>query len=184
MISSVRRSRIIQTAGARQMLPEPAYNAIYLRLYYNLTMHRAALTGGRHGSQMSFGDLVAGTEGERPGGRSSSSGWILSCPGTGGGPGGAQLGHRRRAAGMCAARETMLRMYLLQVMFGLSDEGTEDAVLDSRAMQRFMHLDLMQERRCRTRRPSRSSAMSSRGRGLGRAILRDLDAQLGGGGMS
>ena len=41
--------------------------------------------------------------------------------------------------------ETMLRMYLLQVMFGLSDEGTEDAVLDSRAMQRSMRLDLMRE---------------------------------------
>ncbi|RRF96374.1 MAG: transposase [Coriobacteriaceae bacterium] len=41
--------------------------------------------------------------------------------------------------------ETMLRMYLLQVMFGLSDEGTEDAILDSRSMQRFMHLDLMSE---------------------------------------
>ena len=36
-------------------------------------------------------------------------------------------------------------MYLLQVMFGLSDEGTEDAILDSRSMQRFMHLDLMSE---------------------------------------
>jgi IS5 family transposase len=33
--------------------------------------------------------------------------------------------------------ETMLRMYLLQVMFGLSDEGTEDAILDSRSWQRF-----------------------------------------------
>jgi IS5 family transposase len=28
--------------------------------------------------------------------------------------------------------ETMLRMYLLQHWFGLSDEGCEDAVLDSR----------------------------------------------------
>ena len=36
-------------------------------------------------------------------------------------------------------------MYLLQVMFGLSDEGTEDAILDSRSIQRFMHLDLMSE---------------------------------------
>lgn len=31
MINAARRSRIIRTAGARQMLPEPAYNAIYLR---------------------------------------------------------------------------------------------------------------------------------------------------------
>lgn len=31
MINAARRSRIIRTAGTRQMLPEPAYNAIYLR---------------------------------------------------------------------------------------------------------------------------------------------------------
>ena len=39
--------------------------------------------------------------------------------------------------------ETMLRMYLLQAMSGLSDEGTEDAIPGSRAMQRFMHTGLM-----------------------------------------
>jgi transposase, IS5 family len=37
--------------------------------------------------------------------------------------------------------ETMLRMYLLQVWFALSDEGVEDAVYDSYAMCRFMGLD-------------------------------------------
>jgi IS5 family transposase len=37
--------------------------------------------------------------------------------------------------------ETMLRMYLLQVWFSLSDEGVEDAVYDSYAMRRFMGLD-------------------------------------------
>ena len=35
----------------------------------------------------------------------------------------------------------MLRMYLLQVWFSLSDEGVEDAVYDSYAMRRFMGLD-------------------------------------------
>jgi hypothetical protein len=37
---------------------------------------------------------------------------------------------------------TMLRMYLLQVWFNLSDEGVEDAIYDSYAMRRFMDLDL------------------------------------------
>jgi len=37
--------------------------------------------------------------------------------------------------------ETMLRMYLLQVWFCLSDEGVEEAVYDSYAMRRFMGLD-------------------------------------------
>lgn len=41
--------------------------------------------------------------------------------------------------------ERMLRMYLLQVWFHLSDEGCEDAVLDSRAMQRFVGIDMMSE---------------------------------------
>ena len=37
--------------------------------------------------------------------------------------------------------ETMLRMYLLQVWFSLSDEGVEEAIYDSYAMRRFMGLD-------------------------------------------
>ena len=37
--------------------------------------------------------------------------------------------------------ETMLRMYLLQAWFSLSDEGVEDAIYDSYAMRRFMGLD-------------------------------------------
>jgi len=37
--------------------------------------------------------------------------------------------------------DTMLRMYLLQVWFHLSDEGVEDAVNDSYAMRAFMGLD-------------------------------------------
>ena len=37
--------------------------------------------------------------------------------------------------------ETMLRMYLLQVWFTLSDEGVEDAIYDSYAMRTFMRLD-------------------------------------------
>jgi IS5 family transposase len=41
--------------------------------------------------------------------------------------------------------ETMLRMYLLQVWFSLSDEGVEDAVYDSYAMRKFMGLDFAVE---------------------------------------
>jgi IS5 family transposase len=41
--------------------------------------------------------------------------------------------------------ETMLRMYLLQVWFSLSDEGVEDAVYDSYAMRRFLGLDFAVE---------------------------------------
>jgi IS5 family transposase len=41
--------------------------------------------------------------------------------------------------------ESMLRMYLLQAWFSLSDEGVEDAVYDSYAMRRFMGLDFAVE---------------------------------------
>jgi IS5 family transposase len=39
----------------------------------------------------------------------------------------------------------MLRMYLLQVWFSLSDEGVEDAIYDSYAMRAFMGLDFTVE---------------------------------------
>lgn len=41
--------------------------------------------------------------------------------------------------------ETMLRMYLLQGWFSLSDEGVEDAIYDSYAMRRFLALDFAVE---------------------------------------
>ena len=41
--------------------------------------------------------------------------------------------------------ETMFRMYLLQTWYSLSDEGLEDAIYDSYAMRKFMHLDFMRE---------------------------------------
>lgn len=41
--------------------------------------------------------------------------------------------------------ELMLRMYLMQNWFNLSDEGIEDAIYDSYAMRRFMHLDFLDE---------------------------------------
>ena len=39
----------------------------------------------------------------------------------------------------------MLRMYLLQVWFSLSDEGVEEAIYDSYAMRKFMGLDFTVE---------------------------------------
>lgn len=41
--------------------------------------------------------------------------------------------------------ETMLRMYLMQNWFHLSDEGVEDAIYDSYAMRKFMQLDFSKE---------------------------------------
>ena len=41
--------------------------------------------------------------------------------------------------------ERMLRMYIAQNCFGLSDEGTEDAIYDSQAIRRFVGVDLARE---------------------------------------
>jgi len=41
--------------------------------------------------------------------------------------------------------DTMLRMYLMQSWFTLSDEGIEDAIYDSYAMRSFMHIDFFTE---------------------------------------
>ena len=41
--------------------------------------------------------------------------------------------------------EKMLRMYLLQVWFNLSDEGVEDAIYDSYAFRKFMGINFNEE---------------------------------------
>ena len=41
--------------------------------------------------------------------------------------------------------ERMLRMYIAQQCFGLSDEGTEDAIYDSQAVRGFIGIDLARE---------------------------------------
>jgi transposase, IS5 family len=41
--------------------------------------------------------------------------------------------------------ERMLRMYIAQQCFGLSDEGTEDAIYDSQAIRAFVGIDLSRE---------------------------------------
>ncbi len=41
--------------------------------------------------------------------------------------------------------ETMLRMYLMQIWFNLSDEEIEDSIYDSYAMRSFMHIDFHEQ---------------------------------------
>ena len=41
--------------------------------------------------------------------------------------------------------EVMLRMYLLQIWFNLSDEGLEDAIYDSYAMRNFVGINFLEE---------------------------------------
>ena len=41
--------------------------------------------------------------------------------------------------------ETMLRMYLMQIWFNLSDEGIEDTIYDSYAMRSFLGINFMSE---------------------------------------
>lgn len=41
--------------------------------------------------------------------------------------------------------ESMLRMYLMQIWFNLSDEGIEDSIYDSYAMRTFMHIDFNEQ---------------------------------------
>lgn len=41
--------------------------------------------------------------------------------------------------------ETMLRMYLMQIWFNLSDEGIEDSIYDSYAMRYFMHINFNEQ---------------------------------------
>ena len=53
---------------------------------------------------------------------------------TGGGPGRPPIGLER-----------MLRMYIAQNCFGLSDEGIEDALYDSQAIRSFVGIDLLRE---------------------------------------
>lgn len=41
--------------------------------------------------------------------------------------------------------ESMLRMYLMQIWFSLSDEGIEHSIYDSYAMRTFMHIDFNEQ---------------------------------------
>lgn len=69
--------------------------------------------------------------------------------------------------------ERMLRTCLLSVWFNLSDEGCEDAVLDSRAMQRFVGVDTMSEQVPDATTLCKFRHAPGRG-GLGEAMLSEL----------
>lgn len=90
--------------------------------------------------------------------------------------------------------ERMLRMYVVQQCFGLSDESIEDAIYDSQAIRRFVGVDLAREAApdATTLRPevcphvgesARWAAMAGKGRlpsgGLMPPKLRRLWATLG-----
>ena len=68
--------------------------------------------------------------------------------------------------------ETMLRMYLLQAWFSLSDEGVEDAIYDSYAMRRFIRAWTSRSSRCPTRPRCCTSATCWRSTSLGRSCSR------------
>ena len=66
--------------------------------------------------------------------------------------------------------ELMLRMYLLQIWFGLSDEGTEDAIYDSYAMRSFLGLNFMMEPGSRCDNSFEVPASSRRAQSLRRTV--------------
>ena len=71
------------------------------------------------------------------------------------------------------AIETMLRMALLQRWFGLSDAAAEEAILDSYAMKRFMHIDFMQSQPPDATTLRRFNALLKK-RGLDTVIEQDM----------
>lgn len=73
--------------------------------------------------------------------------------------------------------ECMLRMYLMQVWFNLSDEGIEDAVYDSYSMKNFLKLDFRKEQV-----PDATTLLKFRhlleDHGIGEKIFNDINARL------
>lgn len=73
--------------------------------------------------------------------------------------------------------EMMLRMYLMKSWFGLSDQGIEDAVYDSYAMHKFMHLDFLDEQV-----PDATTLLKFRhlmdSTGIGRDMIEDINSRL------
>lgn len=78
--------------------------------------------------------------------------------------------------------ETMLRMYLLQIWFNLSDEGLEDAIYDSYAMRSFMGLDFVSQQV-----PDATTLLRFRhfleNNDLGKALFNDLTTRLDNAGL-
>ncbi len=73
--------------------------------------------------------------------------------------------------------ELMLRMYLLQIWFNLSDEGLEDAIYDSYAMRNFVGINFFEEQV-----PDATTLLKFRhlleGDHLGEAIFNDIKERL------
>ena len=73
--------------------------------------------------------------------------------------------------------EWMLRMYVAQQCFGLSDEGIKDALYDSQAIRRLVDVD-----RAREAAPDATTLLRFRGRleahGLTGVIFQTINAQL------
>lgn len=73
--------------------------------------------------------------------------------------------------------ETMLRMYLMQNWFTLSDAGIEDAIYDSYAMRSFMHIDFLTEQV-----PDATTLLHFRhlieDNGIGKMIFNDVKGRL------
>lgn len=78
--------------------------------------------------------------------------------------------------------EKMLRMYLLQIWFSLSDEGVEDAIYDSYAMRKFMGINFMSEKA-----PDATTLLHFRRlleeNGLGKAMFEGINHALEGAGQ-
>jgi hypothetical protein len=73
--------------------------------------------------------------------------------------------------------EKMLRMYLLQLWFNLSDEGVEDAIYDSYALRKFSHVDFLKEQV-----PDATTLLKFRHlletNGIGKKIFEDINHSL------
>lgn len=73
--------------------------------------------------------------------------------------------------------EKMLRMYLLQCWFSLSDEGVEDAMYDSYAFRKFSRIDFLSEQV-----PDATTLLKFRKllieKGLNERIFRDVNERL------
>ena len=73
--------------------------------------------------------------------------------------------------------EVMLRMYLLQIWFNLSDEGLEDAIYDSYAFRQFIGINFLEEQV-----PDATTLLKFRHlleeNHLGEALFNDIKARL------
>lgn len=78
--------------------------------------------------------------------------------------------------------DTMLRMYLLQIWFNLSDEGTEDAIYDSYALRKFSHIDFFSEQVPDATTLLKFRHMIER-HGIGKKIFDDITVRLDAAGL-